>query len=262
MLLVAVILAVSPAMNFESLAIAGFLKNGVSPRSGDRLQTLRPPPPGSRDRIKAPGEPRPTTAAVRARRQTHAWFWQIHEPDAPANPARWSEALSSIRTRRAAGNAVFDAASLQTIRRAYGPEITLAAARHGLSEPFLIAVIAVESRGKLKAVSPKGARGLMQLIPATARRFGVTDPFDAGQNIGGGASYLDWLLNEFSEDPILALAGYNAGEGAVRKHGGVPPYSETRDYVVKVLDALAALDGFCTSGLLSPRSKCNWLEGS
>ena len=80
----------------------------------------------------------------------------------------------------------------------------------------------------------------MQLIPATARRFNVKDAYDPSQNIAGGAAYLNWLLKEFNGDVLLALAGYNAGEGAVRKHKGVPPYKETRDYVVKVLDAIVA----------------------
>jgi soluble lytic murein transglycosylase-like protein len=98
----------------------------------------------------------------------------------------------------------------------------------------------------------------MQLIPATARRFGVADSFDPAQNIEGGAAYLDWLLETFREDPILALAGYNAGEGAVEKHRGVPPYAETRDYVVKVFDALAAARALCAAPADSPRRACGW----
>ena len=85
----------------------------------------------------------------------------------------------------------------------------------------------------------------MQLIPATADRFGVTNALDASQNIKGGVAYLDWLLKEFGGDPILALAGYNAGENAVKKHAGVPPYAETRDYVPKVLAAFAVARNLC-----------------
>jgi soluble lytic murein transglycosylase-like protein len=96
------------------------------------------------------------------------------------------------------------------------------------------------------------------LIPATARRFGVADSFDPDQNIGGGAAYLDWLLRNFGEDAILALAGYNAGEGAVEQYKGVPPYSETRDYVVKVFDALAAAEPLCRAAAASPRRACGW----
>jgi soluble lytic murein transglycosylase-like protein len=103
-------------------------------------------------------------------------------------------------------------------------------------DPLLVrSVIAVESNYNPLAVSPKGARGLMQLMPQTAHRLSVTDSFNALQNIDGGVRYLKYLLTVFGdEDPRLALAAYNAGEGAVMKHGGVPPYAETRQYVNRV----------------------------
>ena len=85
----------------------------------------------------------------------------------------------------------------------------------------------------------------MQLMPATAERFGVTDRLEAEQNIRGGVKYLNWLMSEFGRDPMLVLAGYNAGEGAVKKHGGVPPYRETRDYVPKVLAAFRMASALC-----------------
>src|SRR5207253_10750513 len=92
-----------------------------------------------------------------------------------------------------------------------------------------------ESSFKSRAVSPKGARGLMQLMPFTALRYGVTNIFDPKQNIEGGARYLRFLLNHFDGDVNLALAGYNAGEGAVEKYGWrVPPYSETQEYVRRI----------------------------
>src|SRR3546814_279144 len=84
------------------------------------------------------------------------------------------------------------------------------------------------------ALSRVGAQGLMQLMPATAQRFGVGNPFDAGQNIQGGVKYLAWLLKRFNGDLTLAAAGYNAGEGAVDKYNGVPPYKETQRYVQRV----------------------------
>ena len=87
--------------------------------------------------------------------------------------------------------------------------------------------------------------GLMQLIPATAERFGVKDSMDAKSNIRGGVAYLDWLLEEFDGDALLALAGYNAGEGAVKKNGGIPPYSETRAYVPKVIAAWSIARSLC-----------------
>ena len=100
----------------------------------------------------------------------------------------------------------------------------------------LHAVISAESGYNPNARSPKNAQGLMQLIPATARRFGVNDPYDPIENLHGGARYLRWLLDLFT-DLRLALAAYNAGEGAVQRYGNtIPPYPETRTYVQRVLE--------------------------
>jgi transglycosylase-like protein with SLT domain len=96
------------------------------------------------------------------------------------------------------------------------------------------AVIAVESEFDPLAVSSKGARGLMQLMPFTAQRFGVTDSFDPRQNIFGGVQYLRFLLDMFQGDVALALAGYNAGENAVARFRGIPPFRETQSYVQKI----------------------------
>jgi soluble lytic murein transglycosylase-like protein len=117
---------------------------------------------------------------------------------------------------------------------AYAAEIRAAAARHGVDEAIVRAIIHAESAYNPNALSRVGAQGLMQLMPATARRFGVGNAFDAGQNIGGGVQYLAWLLKRFNGDLSLAAAGYNAGEGAVDKYKGVPPYNETRLYVQRV----------------------------
>jgi soluble lytic murein transglycosylase-like protein len=99
-------------------------------------------------------------------------------------------------------------------------------------------VIKVESNYNPFAVSPKGAQGLMQLIPSTARRFGVNDVFNPIQNIEGGAKYLRYLLDLYHENIPLALAAYNAGEGAVAKYGTVPPFSETQNYLLLVANQL------------------------
>jgi hypothetical protein len=108
------------------------------------------------------------------------------------------------------------------------------AATQSLPPQLVRSVIKVESNYNPRAVSSKGARGLMQLMPATARRFGVADPFDPVDNIQGGTRYLKYLLDLYKGDSRLALAAYNAGEGAVEKYGTIPPYPETLNYLVLV----------------------------
>ena len=108
------------------------------------------------------------------------------------------------------------------------------APNYGLQPELVLAVIEAESAFNDQARSIKNAQGLMQLIPATAERFGVRDPYDPVQNLRGGMAYLRWLLAYFQGDVRLTLAGYNAGEGAVLRYGGVPPYAETRAYVEKI----------------------------
>ena len=104
-------------------------------------------------------------------------------------------------------------------------------------DPFLArAIVQAESAFNYKARSRTGALGLMQLMPATAERFGVLDPFDPRQNIMGGTKYLRWLLDYFKGDLTKTIAAYNAGEGAVDRHHGIPPFQETRAYVPKVMD--------------------------
>jgi soluble lytic murein transglycosylase-like protein len=121
-------------------------------------------------------------------------------------------------------------------RRHYSPLVAAAAREHRLPAALLHAVITVESGYNPRALSPKGASGLMQLMPATAKRYAVTDIWDPRQNVNGGARYLRDLLVRFNHDLALALAAYNAGEGAVIQHGNrIPPYPETRNYVPKVL---------------------------
>ncbi|MFN2455651.1 MAG: lytic transglycosylase domain-containing protein [Pyrinomonadaceae bacterium] len=103
--------------------------------------------------------------------------------------------------------------------------------RHGVDPRLIHAVIWQESKYKVEAKSGKNAQGLMQLIPATARRWGCTDANDMTSNVEAGTQYLRWLLKRFKGDVTLALAGYNAGEGSVDKYAGVPPYNETQNYV-------------------------------
>jgi soluble lytic murein transglycosylase-like protein len=121
-------------------------------------------------------------------------------------------------------------------RKRYSPTIDRLSKKHRLDPALVHAVISVESGYNPQAVSPKGAMGLMQLMPATAERFGVKDPYDPTANIDGGVRYLRWLMKHF-KDPRLAVAAYNAGENAVKRYKNtVPPYPETQHYVVKVLN--------------------------
>jgi soluble lytic murein transglycosylase-like protein len=107
--------------------------------------------------------------------------------------------------------------------------------QYGVSPKLVHAVVATESAYNPGAISPKGARGLMQLMPETARRYGVKDSYNASENIRGGVAHLRELLDAFNGDTRLAVAAYNAGSQAVIKHSGVPPYQETRDYVRRVI---------------------------
>ena len=124
--------------------------------------------------------------------------------------------------------------SVRLNTQAYSTEIASAAREFGVEEAVVRAIIHAESAFNPTALSRAGAQGLMQLMPPTARRFGVSDSYDAGQNIRGGVQYLSWLLRRFNGNLTLAAAGYNAGEGAVDRHGGVPPYKETQYYVQRV----------------------------
>lgn len=122
-----------------------------------------------------------------------------------------------------------------TAERAYQQLIEEVAQDHELEPNLLTALVEVESGRRADAVSPKGAIGLGQLMPETAARFGVDDPYDPEANLIGSARYLKWLLSRYGGNRRLALAAYNAGEGAVDRYGGIPPYRETRSYVKRVL---------------------------
>jgi soluble lytic murein transglycosylase-like protein len=129
----------------------------------------------------------------------------------------------------------------------YGELIFETARRHKVSPQVVAALIRAESAGNVRAVSHKGARGLMQLMPATAERFGTRKEklFDPKENLEAGIRYLSWLLDQFPNDLSKVLAAYNAGENAVLRYGGIPPYRETRNYVRRIYSTL----GLTVTGL-------------
>ena len=126
-------------------------------------------------------------------------------------------------------------ARLPAARQAVARMLAELAPKYGVRPEFALAIGLTESALNPQALSPKNAMGVMQLIPATAERFNVGKPYDPEQNIRGGLAYLRWLLAYFEGDIALAAAGYNAGEGAVDRYRGVPPYRETRAYVERIL---------------------------
>ena len=176
------------------------------------------------------------------------WYWDAVSPALADGAGRFSTALSAL-TQGPGGKAVAAPRlqHLQDIAAAHGTEILKATIGTEVSPALVLAVIGIESAGRTDAVSTAGAVGLMQLIPATADRFGVADSSDPIQNIKGGVAYLDWLMKEFNRDPLMVIAAYNAGENAVKKNGGVPPFAETRAYVPKVLAAWAVARGLCVT---------------
>ena len=175
------------------------------------------------------------------------WFWKPVSPLLSAgNGGRMAEAMAALQYRPSGLRAYNpDPVFMRGLADKYGKDILIATLNKRVSPALVLAVMGVESAGKATAVSSAGATGLMQLIPDTAKRFGVKEITDPAQNITGGAAYLEWLLNEFGQDPLLALAGYNAGENAVKEHGGIPPYAETRAYVPKVVAAWQVARQLC-----------------
>ncbi len=191
-----------------------------------------------------PGDGDAVVASVAPISPEWDWFWTAVSPRLDkAGPANVRAALDLVATQEGMPQPRLQ--HLQGIAQAYGKDILSATIGTPVSPALVLALISVESAGRVDAESGAGAQGLMQLIPATAERFGVADSGDPTQNIKGGVAYLQWLLTHFQGDPILALAGYNAGENAVTDNGGVPPYAETRAYVPKVLAAWQVARGLC-----------------
>jgi Transglycosylase SLT domain len=199
----------------------------------------------------------PEVEAGPAPSSSYAWFWESVPTGRGAGMDRFELALANLS--QGPDGQVVRAPRMQHLQEVadeYGKDILRATLDTNVSPALVLAVIGIESAGNSEAVSHAGAVGLMQLIPATAKRFGVTDSTDPVQNIQGGVAYLDWLLKEFDNDPVLVLAAYNAGEGAVAANDGVPPYAETRDYVPKVLAAWQVAQGLCVSAPMLVTDPC------
>ena len=195
--------------------------------------------------IKVP--PATTDTARPAAKPVYEWYWAKVSPKLEDKSVGRLEAAVNHLSQAPGGQGVSAPRmqAMQNIAQTYGTEILKATIGTNVSPALVLAVIAVESAGKKDAVSSAGAVGLMQLMPVTAERFGVTDRNNPASNIQGGVAYLDQLMKDFDNDAIFVLAGYNAGENAVRKHGGVPPFNETRAYVPKVLAAWTVARGLC-----------------
>lgn len=173
-------------------------------------------------RVQTPPAP-PTKTSGRKRQLTSAQNFKYSPPSEPLTKLTSMSVGTGTLGGFTTGDSVVDNLIAESGRR------------NSVDPLLLYSIMHQESTFKPRAVSPKGARGLMQLMPPTAARFGVTNIFDPKQNIEGAARYVRFLLDLFSGDVNLALAGYNAGEGAVMKYGyQVPPYSETREYVRRI----------------------------
>ncbi len=194
---------------------------------------------------------------------SYDWFWNAVSPNLAERDGRFDLALATLN--QGPNGTMVAAPRLQHMQQmalAHGSEILQATIGTEVSPALVLAVMGIESGGRVDAVSGAGAVGLMQLIPATADRFGVSDSKDPKQNIKGGVAYLNWLMKEFDRDPLMVLAAYNAGENAVKSNGGVPPYTETRDYVPKVLAAWSVARGLCRTPPELVTDGCVFAAGS
>ncbi|WP_317962653.1 lytic transglycosylase domain-containing protein [Phaeobacter italicus] len=256
LLVLSCFLAVSglPGRESQAQEAADSVRKVPAPFPEFEAKRIRPPKPGAQKRITIQIEPEPEITSAVLAPEGHvvpdapegsfSGFWgSVSDKLSDAGPGRLGQALAALGGETSVAAPRLQV--LQDIASERGIDILTASVGTDVSPALVLAVIAVESAGKTGAVSRVGAEGLMQLMPDTARRFGVEDAFDSAQNIRGGVSYLNWLMAEFDRDPILVLAGYNAGEGAVRSHAGVPPFAETRDYVPKVLAAFQVARGLC-----------------
>lgn len=240
----------SPIAGYAQELNSGFTFKRVSPPSAGQKKRITvqvektwPYETDQKPEPKKEGEP----AQDDAEEVPGGWFWaEVSDDIEAADPLRLDQALSALNSNPSKLAEISPGAKLMDrLVKEHGADILLATAGKRVSPAFALAVIAVESGGRVDAQSEKGAQGLMQLIPATAERFGVNDRLDPKENISGGVAYLDWLMGKFGGDAILSLAGYNAGENAVIQNNGVPPFAETRAYVPKVIAAWDRARRYC-----------------
>ncbi|SHG56312.1 Transglycosylase SLT domain-containing protein [Cognatishimia maritima] len=265
------------------LSASGAFAESPSPFPDFSAKRIKPPKAGAAKRITVqieeranPAVPPPlpkstTTAALTAPTLDGAavdsttkpvslydWFWTtIHPQSKETGPGRIQDALEVLSTPEGTGQLVPPRMQpVQDIAKRYGRDILLATLNTDVSPALVLAVIYAESAGNAAAISRTGAVGLMQLMPVTSDRFSVADPYAPADNIKGGVAFLDVLLKRYNGDPILALAGYNAGEGAVAEYGGVPPFAETMNYVPRVLSAYRVASGLCSKPPLFVSDPC------
>lgn len=215
----------------------GLPKTGATNRITVQIDPTKVPTPSAEPLQKDP----PTDEGA------YGWYWQSLSPDlSKAGPGRLKIALDLLKRAPDGQRIVFPPLqAMQDIARVHGIEILKATIGTKVSPALVLAVISVESAGRPDAVSNAGASGLMQLMPATAERFGVADATQPADNIKGGVAYLNVLMQLYDSDPAMVLAAYNAGQNAVKTYGGVPPFAETRAYVPKVLAAWTVARGLC-----------------
>lgn len=251
---------------FSATALVAILAAGAGVADDDRLQPdfsfkrVTVPSGGAGNRINvqispaAPSAPSAPPSAGAAPGMPPMpqltgleWFWLAISPDLDQTSPGRLEAAQNAIANAPDGKSVPTPRlqTLQDIARNHGQDILRATVGTDVSPALVLALISVESAGRPDAESTAGAQGLMQLMPATAERFGVTDRLEPTENIKAGVAYLSWLMGHFDRDPILVLAGYNAGEGSIRDNDGVPPFPETRAYVPKVLAAWSVAKGLC-----------------
>ena len=241
-----------------ALGSVGMAQEPAPETGGFTFKRVGVPKPGTQNRITVqigPRAPAPAPPAEEAELDPEpseeigrfSWYWDALRSGSVDGANVLDRALLAL-DRAPQGQAAPTTPQLsfmQGIVEAHGTDMLLKTVGTRVSPALVLAVTAVESSGDPTAVSPAGAAGLMQLMPATAERFGVQDRLDPTESIEGGVAFLDLLMEMFAQDPLLVLAGYNAGENAVASHGGVPPFAETRDYVPKVLAAWKVARGLC-----------------